>query len=54
MSAGEVRASRKSGNSGDAGKNNGIGTDDGIVEEDGVEEEEEAISDDPHGEEVSE
>ena len=56
MSAGEVRASRKSGNGGDSGKKNGIGSDDGVIEEDGVEEEEEgeAVSDDAHGGDVSE
>ena len=55
MSAGEVRASRQSGNIGDSGRKNGVGTGDGVIEEDGIaeEEEEEAVSDgDAH--EVSE
>ena len=54
MSAGEVRASRQSGNiGGESGRKNGVGTDDGVIEEDGIaEEEEEAVSDDAH--EVSE
>ena len=54
VSAGELRASRQSGNiGGESGRKNGVGTDDGVIEEDGIaEEEEEAVSDDAH--EVSE
>ena len=58
MSAGEVRASRKSGNGGDSSKNNsigiknGIGIDEGVIEVDEMEEE--AVSDDTHGGDVSE
>ena len=60
MSAGEVRASRKSGNGGDSSKNNsigiknGIGIDEGVIEVGDMEEEEEAVSDDTHGGDVSE